>query len=73
MTNNNETKRDVFKTLAHAHAWVNYGLYEQYLNQYDTALPDYIPVVPKEIGEWIKKMQNGKCNLGRHAVHGNAT
>lgn len=50
----NETKRDVFKIIADKCTGYDYELYNQYLNQYDDALPDNLPVIPKEVGEYIQ-------------------
>ena len=57
---NYETKRNVFKTIADKCTGYDYELYNQYLNQYDDALPDDTPVIPKEVGEYIraKKRKN---------------
>ena len=52
----NETKRDVFETFADKCAGYDDGLYEQYLRQYDAALPDDMPVIPKAVGEYIKNL-----------------
>jgi len=56
----NETKRDVFKIIADKCAGYDDELYKQYLNQYDDALPDNLPVIPKVVGEYIraKKRKN---------------
>lgn len=51
---NYETKRNVFETIADKCAGYDDELYKQYLNQYDDALPDDMPVIPKVVGEWIK-------------------
>lgn len=49
----NETKRNVFETIADKCAGYDDELYKQYLNQYDDALPDDVPVIPEAIGEYI--------------------
>lgn len=51
---NYETKRDVFEEFADKWAGLDDERYEQYLKQYDAALPDDMPVIPKVVGEWIK-------------------
>lgn len=51
----NETKRDVFDQVADECAGYNDELYEDLLRQYDDALPDDIPVIPKAVGEYIRK------------------
>ena len=50
----NETKRDVFGTFADECAGYEDELYKQYLRQYDNALPDDLPVIPKDVSEWLK-------------------
>lgn len=68
----NETKRDVFKDLVEelANAYIaldGEGIGEEltnedkqaYLKDYDTALPDDLPVIPKEIGEYIERQKQG--------------
>lgn len=50
----NETKRDVFEEFADKWAGLDDERYEQYLKQYDAALPDNLPVIPKAVGEYIK-------------------
>lgn len=52
----NETKRDVFETCADECAGYEDELYKQYLRQYDDALPDDLPVIPEEVGEYIKNL-----------------
>lgn len=71
----NETKRDVFEQLLNAHQNLiskdNEIHNENYhvnittpLNiVYDNALPDDIPVIPKAIGEWIKKCKMENVTL----------
>lgn len=49
----NETKRDVFLTVADKGAGYDDKLYDDFINQYDAALPDDLPVIPKAIGEYI--------------------
>ena len=55
----NETKRDVFETIADKCSGYDDKIYEQYLKQYDAALPDDLPVIPKEIGEYIERQKQG--------------
>ena len=63
----NETKRDVFNDLVEelANAYIaldGEGLGDEltnedkqaYLKDYDAALPDDLPVIPKEVGEYIQ-------------------
>lgn len=50
----NETKRDLFEALADDCAGINDELYEDLLRQYDAALPDDLPVIPKAVGEYIQ-------------------
>ena len=59
---NNETKRDVFEEFADKWAGLDDERYEQYLKQYDAALPDDLPVIPKEVGE-ILRSAHGQTNL----------
>ena len=49
----NETKRDVFLTVADKGAGYDDKLYDDFISQYDAALPDDLPVIPKAIGEYI--------------------
>ena len=50
---NNETKLNVFETIADKCAGYDDELYERYLKQYNDALPDDMPVIPEAIGEYI--------------------
>lgn len=59
----NETKREVFETFADECAGYEDELYKQYLRQYDNALPDDLPVIPKAVGVSIKE-QKAKQSLG---------
>ncbi|MEN3088001.1 hypothetical protein [Lacticaseibacillus paracasei] len=71
-----ETKRDVFEDLVEelANAYValdGEGIGENltnedkqsYLKDYDNALPDDLPVIPKAVGEWIKKCKHRNVTL----------
>ncbi|RXS53339.1 hypothetical protein ETB91_11725 [Lacticaseibacillus rhamnosus] len=68
----NETKRDVFNNLVEelANSYIaldGEGLGDEltnedkqaYLKDYDAALPDDLPVIPKEIGEYIERQKQG--------------
>lgn len=57
-----ETKRDVFEEFADKWAGLDDERYEQYLKQYDAALPDDMPVIPKVVGE-ILQSAHGQTNL----------
>ena len=59
----NETKRDVFETFADECAGYEDELYEQYLRQYDAALPDDMPVIPKAVGEYIEDAKASRYEL----------
>lgn len=59
----NETKRDVFEEFADECAGLNDEIYNQYMQRYDTALPDDMPVIPKAVGVSIKE-QKAKQSLG---------
>ncbi|WP_045136951.1 phage protein [Lacticaseibacillus paracasei] len=72
----NETKRDVFEKLVEelANAYIaldGEGIGEEltnedkqaYLKDYDIALPDDLPVVPKAVGEWIKECKHRNVTL----------
>lgn len=57
----NETKRDVLKRALNFFVAtgllrnINYGLERyQYLSEYDSALPDDLPVIPKAVDEHIR-------------------
>ncbi|MXI85078.1 hypothetical protein GRZ59_15555, partial [Lactobacillus paracasei] len=52
-----ETKRDVFEEFADKWAGLDDERYEQYLKDYDAALPDDLPVIPKAVGEYIKNLR----------------
>ncbi|MCT2893687.1 DUF1642 domain-containing protein [Lacticaseibacillus paracasei] len=72
----NETKQDVLEKLAECYAEV-YDAYTDetgspyycddepnYLDEYDAALPDDLPVIPKAVGEYIRKAKApGKWGL----------
>lgn len=57
----NETKRDVFEAVWNRlseyrvffNGWPREAI-DEYMQRYDTALPDDLPVVPKEVGEYIQ-------------------
>ncbi|EPD09367.1 hypothetical protein Lpp70_00470 [Lacticaseibacillus paracasei subsp. paracasei Lpp70] len=55
----NETKRDVVEAILLAKdtdtIWDS-STVRYYLNRYDAALPDDLPVIPKEVSEYIKRM-----------------
>ncbi|RND38946.1 hypothetical protein FAM18132_00936 [Lacticaseibacillus paracasei] len=72
----NETKRDVFEDLVEelANAYIDLdgeGIGEDltnedkraYLKDYDIALPDDLPVIPKAVGEWIKECKHRNVTL----------
>ena len=62
----NETKRDVLEKLAECYSEVSDAYTNEtgspyycddepnYLEEYDAALPDDLPVIPKEVGEWLE-------------------
>ncbi|WP_270777587.1 hypothetical protein [Lacticaseibacillus paracasei] len=58
----NETKRDVVEAILLAKdtdtIWDS-STVRYYLNRYDAALPDDLPVIPKEIGEYIERQKQG--------------
>ncbi|TLF37286.1 hypothetical protein FEI15_13705 [Lacticaseibacillus zeae] len=71
----NETKREVLEKLAECYAEV-YDAYTDetgspyycddepnYLDEYATALPDDLPVIPKAVSEWIKKCKHRNVTL----------
>ena len=56
----NDTKRDVLKKALNFFVAtglvrnINYNLESyQYLTEYDAALPDDMPVIPKDVSEWL--------------------
>jgi len=65
---NNETKRDVFKIIADKCTGYDYELYNQYLNQYDDALPDNLPVIPDYVAEYINYMKSSGRDIW-DAIH----
>lgn len=60
----NETKQDVFE-VAMNHAaksgWIDYG---EMMSRYAAALPDDLPVIPKDIAYVIEQAKNGDYKLG---------
>lgn len=58
----NDTKRDVFELALLDCAGLNDELYGYLLKQYDDALPDDMPVIPKAVGE-ILLSAYGQNNL----------
>lgn len=50
----NETKRNVFEEFADECAGINDEIYNQYMQRYDAALPDDLPVIPKAVSEHIR-------------------
>lgn len=62
----NETKRDVFEEFANDCANECDGpsdeTYNQYMQRYDTALPDDLPVIPKCVSEELRS-EYGKNSL----------
>lgn len=64
----NETKWDVFETIADKCAGYDDELYKQYLNQYDDALPDNLPVIPKAIAKYINDMKSSGRDIW-DAIH----
>ncbi|UYI59423.1 DUF1642 domain-containing protein [Lacticaseibacillus paracasei] len=66
----NETKRDMFGAVWNRLAgyqvffngWPRETLYD-YKKRYDAALPDDMPVIPKAVGEWIKKCKHRNVTL----------
>lgn len=67
---NYETKRDVLKkaldffVMSGIERSTNYGMERyQYLSEYDAALPDDLPVIPKLVGEWIKECKHRNVTL----------
>ena len=72
----NETKRDVFNDLVEelANAYIaldGEGIGDDltneekqaYLKDYDAALPDDLPVIPKAVSEWIKECKHNNTTL----------
>lgn len=55
----NETKQDVFDVLMDD---MSHGS-EQWRARYDAALPDDLPVIPKEVGDVIVKLKHKKFSL----------
>ena len=59
----NETKRDVFEEFADKWAGLDDVRYEQYLKQYDAALPEDLPVIPKDVSEWLTWCKSSNHSL----------
>ncbi|MBF7122779.1 hypothetical protein [Pediococcus pentosaceus] len=59
----NEAKRDVFEIIADKCAGYNDELYEDLLRQYDDALPDNLPVIPKVWGDTIEEFKANHYRL----------
>ncbi|MDE3301576.1 hypothetical protein [Lacticaseibacillus rhamnosus] len=55
----NETKQDVFNALM---ADMSHGS-EQWRARYDAAFPDNLPVIPKDVSEWLTW-----CKRKRHSL-----
>ena len=59
----NETKRDVFKDVVETLNVMDGAPIDDYckdmIDHYDAALPDDLPVIPKEIGEYIERQKQG--------------
>jgi hypothetical protein len=36
---------------------------DEYKKRYNAALPDDLPVIPKEVGEWLKNCKHDECDL----------
>lgn len=67
---NNETKRDVLERALNFFVAtglvrnMNYNLERyQYLSEYDAALPDNLPVIPKDVSEWLTW-----CKMSNHSL-----
>lgn len=70
-----ETKRDVLENLIECYAEVSDAYTNEtgspyyrddesnYLDEYDAALPDDLPVIPKAVGEWLKNCKHDECDL----------
>ena len=59
---NNETKQDVFKDVVetlHVMDGAPDDSCKDLIDQYDDALPDNLPVIPKVVGEYIKRQKDG--------------
>ena len=66
----NETKRDVLKkaldffVMSGIERSTNYDMERhQYLSEYDAALPDDLPVIPKAQSDWIKQCKANDDSL----------
>lgn len=71
----NETKREVLEKLAECYAEVSDAYTEKtgspyycddepdYIDEYDTALPDDLPVIPEAVSEHIKDCKKHDLNL----------
>lgn len=71
----NETKREVLEKLAECYAEVSDAYTNEtgnpyycddepnYLDEYDAALPDDLPVIPKAVGDVLAKLKHKKFSL----------
>ena len=66
----NETKRDVLEMALNFFVAtglvrnISYDLERhQYLSEYDAALPDNLPVIPKDVSEWLTW-----CKMSNHSL-----
>ncbi|MFD1466491.1 DUF1642 domain-containing protein [Lapidilactobacillus mulanensis] len=59
----NETKQDVFEEFADECAGLNDEIYKQYMQRYDAALPDDLPVIPRAVADWIEHCKNRNYSL----------
>ena len=59
----NETKRNVFEEVADECAGLDDEIYNQYMQRYDAAMPDDLPVIPEAVGDVIVKLKHKKFSL----------
>ncbi|UYI59104.1 DUF1642 domain-containing protein [Lacticaseibacillus paracasei] len=71
-----ETKRDVFLQIAKENRDLRMydpeaiepkelieQDYQDWIREYDAALPDDLPVIPQAVGEWLKNCKHDECDL----------
>lgn len=67
---NYETKWNVFEAVWNRlseyrvffNGWPREAI-DEYKKRYYAALPDDLPVIPKEVGEWLKNCKHNECDL----------
>lgn len=59
----NETKRDVYEEIVNEYGFPSDEGYKQLMDWYDAALPDDLPVIPKEVSDRLKQAKTDRSSL----------